>query len=156
MTRLAPMTRRSIMTAANLSLLGSAGIAALARAPSLGSGLLADAKLGSYRPMSEIVGFGIRKEANGLTASSDDVLMYREAAGWMKARSEMGVTRQLTLAATYNGSMASQPFVKVPAIGFSARGQIDRTEFGLDFLSGQGLSDNVDILIETELLKQNG
>jgi polyisoprenoid-binding protein YceI len=65
-----------------------------------------------------------------------------------------GVARPVTLAASYNGSMAEHPFVKVPALGFSARGRIDRTAFGLDFLSGQGLGDEVDILIETELLKQ--
>lgn len=38
-------------------------------------------------PMSEIVGFGVRKEAHRLTADSDDVRMYREAVAWMKARS---------------------------------------------------------------------
>lgn len=66
----------------------------------------------------------------------------------------MGVTRPVTLAATYNGSMASHPFVKVPAIGFSAKTTIDRTEFGNTFLSGSALSDKVEIVIETELLKQ--
>ena len=66
----------------------------------------------------------------------------------------MGVTKPVTLAATYNGSMASHPFVKVPAIGFSAKTVIDRTEFGNTFLSGSALSDKVEIAIETELLKQ--
>lgn len=66
----------------------------------------------------------------------------------------MGVTKPVTLSATYNGSMASHPFVKVPAIGFSAKTVIDRTEFGNTFLSGLALSDKVEILIETELLKQ--
>lgn len=68
----------------------------------------------------------------------------------------LGVTKRVTLNATYNGSMESHPFVKVPAIGFSAIGTFDRTEFGLDFLSGQGLADDVEIVIETELLKQDG
>lgn len=66
----------------------------------------------------------------------------------------MGVTRPVTLSATYNGSMATHPFVKVPAIGFSARTVIDRTEFGNTFLAGSALSDKVEIVIETELLKQ--
>lgn len=66
----------------------------------------------------------------------------------------MGVTKPVTLAATYNGSMASHPFVKVPAIGFSAKTTIDRTTFGNTFLSGSALSDNVEIVIETELLKK--
>lgn len=39
-------------------------------------------------PMSEIIGFGVRKEAHSLTENSDDVRMYREAVGWMKARSD--------------------------------------------------------------------
>jgi len=68
----------------------------------------------------------------------------------------LGVTKPVTLSATYNGSMASHPFVKVPAIGFSAIGTFDRTEFGVGFLSGQGLADEVEIVIQTELLKQEG
>lgn len=32
-------------------------------------------------------GFGVRKNAHTLAADSDDVRMYREAVGWMKARS---------------------------------------------------------------------
>lgn len=32
-------------------------------------------------------GFGVRKDAHSLTADSDDVRMYRDAVGWMKARS---------------------------------------------------------------------
>lgn len=39
-------------------------------------------------PMSEIIGFGVRKEAHSLTADSDDVRMYREAVAWMKMRSD--------------------------------------------------------------------
>jgi len=66
----------------------------------------------------------------------------------------MGVTKPVTLAAKYNGSMPSHPFVKVPAIGFSARGVIDRTAFGNTFLADSALSKDVEILIETELLKQ--
>lgn len=50
--------------------------------------------------------------------------------------------------------MASHPFAKVPAIGFSAKGVIDRTEFGSTFLSGSALSDQVEIVIETALLKK--
>lgn len=66
----------------------------------------------------------------------------------------MGVTKPVTLSATYNGSMASHPFIKVPAIGFSAKTVIDRTEFGNTFLSGSALADKVEIVIETELLKK--
>jgi len=39
--------------------------------------------------MTEVFGFGIRKEANSLTADSDDVRMYKDAITWMKARSDL-------------------------------------------------------------------
>ena len=35
----------------------------------------------------ETIGFGIRKNAHSLSSDSDDVRMYRDAVGWMKARS---------------------------------------------------------------------
>ena len=66
----------------------------------------------------------------------------------------MGVTRPVTLQATYKGSTASHPFVQVPAIGFSARTVIDRTEFGSTFLSGSGLADEVEIIIQAEMIQQ--
>ena len=65
-----------------------------------------------------------------------------------------GITRPVTLQAEYQGSLAKHPFVDAPAIGFSASGEFDRTEFGIDFLSGQGLSDMVSVEIQTELIKQ--
>lgn len=65
----------------------------------------------------------------------------------------LGQTRPLVLDATYNGSMASHPFAKVPAIGFSAQGTIRRSQYGMTFLVGQGLADEVDILIEAELIR---
>lgn len=64
-----------------------------------------------------------------------------------------GVTKPVTLKATYNGSMAEHPFVKVPAIGFKATTTIDRIDFGIDFLSGMGVGDVVDITIQTEFIK---
>ena len=66
----------------------------------------------------------------------------------------LGVTKPVTLKATYFGSTASHPFVKVPAIGFRAETVIDRTEFGLDFLSGSALGDEVSIVIQSEFIKQ--
>ncbi len=47
-----------------------------------------DVQTESPPEMSEIIGFGIRKEAHSLNADSDDVRMYREAVAWMKKRSE--------------------------------------------------------------------
>lgn len=66
----------------------------------------------------------------------------------------LGQTVPVTLEAEYYGSMASHPFVKVPAIGFSAEGSFDRTAFGLDFLSGQGVGDMVGIEVNAEFIKQ--
>ena len=39
------------------------------------------------RMVDDVLGHGVRKSAHALTADSDDVAMYREAVGWMKARS---------------------------------------------------------------------
>jgi len=67
-----------------------------------------------------------------------------------------GVTKPVTLEAVYNGSLETHPFAKVPAIGFTATTTIDRTDFGIDFLSGKGLADQVDIEVQAEFLRQSG
>lgn len=66
----------------------------------------------------------------------------------------LGNTRPLILNATYNGSIAAHPFAKVPALGFSARGTIKRSRWGLIFGVGRELSDEVEVIIETELVRQ--
>ncbi|MEL7448691.1 MAG: YceI family protein [Pseudomonadota bacterium] len=66
----------------------------------------------------------------------------------------LGVTRPVTLDVSLSGSSAEHPFAKVPAIGFEATATVDRTEFGLDFLSGSGLGDEIEIEIHAEFLKQ--
>ena len=66
----------------------------------------------------------------------------------------LGITRSITLNAALIGSTASHPFVKVPALGFSASATFDRTDFGLTFLSGSALGDVVEIEIQAELIKQ--
>jgi polyisoprenoid-binding protein YceI len=72
-----------------------------------------------------------------------------------------GVTRPVTLEATYNGSMAQHPGAGAGAIGFSARGTIKRSEFGITFGippegSTMGVSDDIEVVIESELLQQPG
>ncbi|MGE4373150.1 MAG: YceI family protein [Xanthobacter sp.] len=42
----------------------------------------------------------------------------------------LGVTKPLTLDATFEGAIESHPFMKVPAVGFSAVGTFKRTDFG--------------------------
>ncbi len=66
----------------------------------------------------------------------------------------LGVTRPVTLDVTLSGSTEEHPFVKVPALGFAATAVVDRTEFGLDFLSGSGLGDQIEIEIHAEFIKQ--
>lgn len=60
-----------------------------------------------------------------------------------------GVTKPVTLDVTLNGALPSHPMTKKPAIGFSAKGVIKRSDFGVDTLIGP-LSDDVDLTIETE------
>lgn len=66
----------------------------------------------------------------------------------------LGVTRPMTLNATYNGAFASHPFAKVPALGFSARGKMKRSLWGLDYGIGKDLDDEVELIIETEFLRK--
>jgi polyisoprenoid-binding protein YceI len=66
----------------------------------------------------------------------------------------LGVTRPVTLDVVFSGSTAEHPFVKVPALGFAATATVDRTEFGLDFLSGSGLGDQLEIEIHAEFIRQ--
>lgn len=62
-----------------------------------------------------------------------------------------GVTRPVTFDATLNGAMLN-PFTKAPTIGLSARGTINRSDFGLNELMGP-IGDAVEIRIEAELAK---
>lgn len=66
----------------------------------------------------------------------------------------LGVTRSVTLEGVLNGTLKSHPFAKVPAVGFTATTKIDRTDFGLDYLSGAILDDEVEIIIQAEFTKQ--
>lgn len=66
----------------------------------------------------------------------------------------LGVTRPLTLNATYNGSIAAHPFAKVPALGFSARGTMKRSAWGLSYGLGRDLVDDVELVIEAEFLRE--
>jgi polyisoprenoid-binding protein YceI len=42
----------------------------------------------------------------------------------------LGVTKPVTLKATFNGEIDKHPFMQVPAIGFSAEGSFKRSDFG--------------------------
>lgn len=66
----------------------------------------------------------------------------------------LGVTQSITLTGVLNGTLESHPFAKKPAVGFTATTSIDRTDFGLNYLSGAVLSDEVEIIIQAEFIKQ--
>ena len=73
-------SRREVIASLGASVLGAgAGALALLQAPSI----VRASSLGEA-----IIGQGVRKEANSLTADSDDVRIYRDTVAWMKARSE--------------------------------------------------------------------
>ncbi|AQT45251.1 Polyisoprenoid-binding protein YceI [Bartonella apihabitans] len=60
-----------------------------------------------------------------------------------------GVTKPVVLDVTLNGTIASHPITKKPALGFSAKTVIKRSEFGVSELEGP-LSDDVNLIIEAE------
>ena len=64
-----------------------------------------------------------------------------------------GVTKPVTLDVTFSGEVASHPFAKVPAIGFSATGTFKRSEFGLDYLTGM-IGDDVNFEIEGDFVQK--
>lgn len=70
-----------------------------------------------------------------------------------------GVTRPLTLDVTYSGSHSPHPLgMQVSSIGFSARGTIERSQFGVRELlasagANDGVSDRVELVIEAEFTR---
>lgn len=70
-----------------------------------------------------------------------------------------GVTRPLTLDVTYNASHATHPMgFPISLIGFSARGEILRSQFGVNELmanagANDGVADAVEIRIEAEFTR---
>ena len=59
-----------------------------------------------------------------------------------------GVTKPVTLAATWNGAIEN-PFSKKPVFGVSATGSIKRSDFGMTYLAGL-IGDEVELQIEAE------
>jgi polyisoprenoid-binding protein YceI len=67
-----------------------------------------------------------------------------------------GVTRPMTLEATFNGGYAGHPMDPNARIGFSARGSLRRSDFGMTVGipepgSTMGVGDEVEVVIEAEL-----
>lgn len=66
-----------------------------------------------------------------------------------------GVTRPLTLQATFNGGYRGHPMDPNARIGFSAHGVLKRSEFGIAYGipapgTTMGVSDEVEVIVETE------
>jgi polyisoprenoid-binding protein YceI len=66
-----------------------------------------------------------------------------------------GVTKPVALDVTFNGGYAGHPMDPNGRIGFSARGSLRRSEFGMGYGvpppgSTMGVGDEVEIVIETE------
>ena len=66
----------------------------------------------------------------------------------------LGVTKPVTLDVVFNKAMESHPFANVPAIGFSAKTNIKRSEWGFD-TNVPKIGDDVSIEIEAEFLKKD-
>lgn len=64
----------------------------------------------------------------------------------------LGVTKPITLDVKLNGAMASHPFVKTPALGFSATGTFKRSDFGMSY-GIPNVGDDVKLLIEAEFIQ---
>lgn len=62
-----------------------------------------------------------------------------------------GETRPVTLDIVFNGSAVDHPMTSAAKLGFSARGTIRRSEWGLDFAIPE-LGDDVNLVIETEMV----
>ena len=66
-----------------------------------------------------------------------------------------GVTKPVTLTGTYNGGYAGHPFDPHARIGFSAKGTLQRSAFGVAYGipapgTTMGVNDEVEIIIEAE------
>ncbi len=64
----------------------------------------------------------------------------------------LGVTKPVSLDVTFNKAMLEHPFAGKPALGFSATGKLQRSDWGMDtYLPNIG--DTVHIMIEAEFFK---
>jgi len=67
-----------------------------------------------------------------------------------------GITKPVTLDATFNGGYAGHPMDPHARIGFSAHGTLKRSDFGMSYGipdpgSKMGVSDAVEVIVEVEL-----
>src|SRR5690606_28975277 len=66
----------------------------------------------------------------------------------------LGVTRPVTLDATFSGETDSHAFAKVPAVGFSATGAFSRSAFGLgSHLPAEVVGDEITVTIDGDFIQ---
>lgn len=94
-------------------------------------------------------------EFPSITFVSDSIEVTGENTAIMTGTVELlGVKKIVPLDVTFNGAMAENPFTKKPTIGFSARGELQRSAFGMDaFIPFIG--DTVELQIEVEFAKES-
>jgi len=87
---------------------------------------------------------------NSITFQSTAIELTSEKTGKVTGNLTFhGVTKPVVLDVTLNGTIASHPITKKPALGFSAKTVIKRSDFGVNELEGP-LSDDVNLIIEAE------
>ena len=66
-----------------------------------------------------------------------------------------GVTKPVSLEATFSGETQSHFFAKVPAVGFSATGTFKRSDFGLaSQMPGSVIGDDIAVTIESDMIQK--
>lgn len=91
-----------------------------------------------------------------ITFTSDKIVMTGENKADIQGTLELlGVKQPLTLAATFNGGYADNPYDHHARMGFSATAQFKRSTFGVTYGipepgSTMGVGDEVKVRIETE------
>lgn len=65
----------------------------------------------------------------------------------------LGVSKQVKFDVTFNGAYLKKPFAETPALGFSAKGKIKRSDWGFGTYVPM-IGDEVEIIIEAEFNKQ--
>lgn len=65
----------------------------------------------------------------------------------------LGITKSIILNTTFNGAYLEMPYLKVPALGFSATTTIKRSDFNWKSYAPM-IGDEVDVLIEVEFRKE--
>ena len=61
----------------------------------------------------------------------------------------LGVTKPVSLNVTFNGAMKKQPFSKKPTLGFSAQGELKRSDWGFSTYV-PNIGDSIELIIEAE------